>query len=160
MREKLILPARRSLATDQVREKTTRALLPKMVTRVLIRGTREGLPAFQHSPGRDPATPRDHSAPLVRNTIPGSAGRRPEYVLIVGRQDIKCGIARNRRIPAGSDPSLQFRDPGLQQLLRAEIEALLRQRALHQGEPDRRQDSHRADRPESMHSPARRQRLG
>ena len=152
------MPARRSRATDRVREKTTRALLPGMVTGVIIRVIRKGLPVIQHSPGRDPATPRDHSAPLVRNTIPGSAGRPQERALIVGRWDIKYETARNHRALAGSDPSLQFRDPGLQQLLRAEIEAILRQRVQHQGEPDRRQDSHRADRPESMHSPARRQR--
>ena len=98
-----------------------------MVTRADIRVTRKGLLALQHSPGRDPATPRDHSAPLVRNTIPGSAGRPHEHALIVGRWDIKYETARKCRIPAGSDPSLQFRDPRRQQLLRAEVEATLRQ---------------------------------
>ena len=123
MRERLILPARRSRATDRVKEKTTRALLPEMVTRVVIRVTREGLPVLQHSPGRDPAPPRDHSAPLAKNTIPGNAGRQPERAIIAGRWDIKCETARKCRIPAGSDPSLQFRDPGLQQHLRAETDA-------------------------------------
>ena len=98
-----------------------------MVTGVVIRVIREGLPALQHSPGRDPAPPRDHSAPLARNTIPGSAGRPQERAIIVGRWDIKYETARNSRTPAGSDPSLQFRDPRRQQLLRAEIEAILRQ---------------------------------
>ena len=45
----------------------------------------------------------------------------------MGRWDVKYETARNRRIPVGSDPSLQFRDPRRQQLLRAEVEAILRQ---------------------------------
>ena len=89
MREKLTLPVRRSLATDQVRGKTTRALLPEMVTRVVIRVTRKGLPVLQHSPDRGPAPPKDHSAPLARDTIPGSAGRQPEHALTTARWDIK-----------------------------------------------------------------------
>ena len=121
------MPARRSRATDRVKEKTTRALLPEMVTEAVIQVIRKGLPVLQHSPGRDPAPPRDHSAPLARNTIPGSAGRPQERAIIVGRWDIKYEIARNRRAPAGSDPSLQFRTPRRQQLLRAEVEAILRQ---------------------------------
>ena len=126
MRERLILPVRRSLATDRARGKTTRALLPEMVTRVVIRGTRKGLPVLQHSLGRDPASPRGRSALLARDTIPGSAGRPQEHALIVGRWDIKYETARKCKIPAGSDPSLQFRDPRRQQLLRAEVEAILR----------------------------------
>ena len=127
MRERLILPVRRSLATNRVRGKTTRALLPEMVTGVVIRVTREGLPVLQHSPDRDPAPPRDHSALLARDTTPGSAGRPQEHALIVGRWDIKYETAQKCKMPAGSDPSLQFRDLRRQQLLRAEVEAILRQ---------------------------------
>ena len=127
MREKLILPARGSRATNRVRGKTTRALLLEMVTGVVIRVTRKGLPVLQHSPDRDPAPPRDHCVPLARGTIPGSAGRPQEHALIVGRWDIKYETARKCKIPVGSDPSLQFRDPRRQQLLRAEVEAILRQ---------------------------------
>ena len=77
------MPARRSRAIDRVKEKTTRALLPEMVTGVVIRVIREGLPVPQHSPSRDPAPPRDHSAPLARDTIPRSAGKQPEHAITV-----------------------------------------------------------------------------
>ena len=119
------MPAKRSRATDLVRERIIRVLLPEIRAGTPV--TREGEPVTLRSPDRDLVPVRDLYAPLATETISESAGGRPELVWHVDRWDILYGTARRGRTLAGRDPSLQFRDPGRQQLLQAEVEARLRQ---------------------------------
>ena len=121
------MPARRSRATDRVKERTIQALLPEMVIRAGIPVIREGEPVTLHSPDRDLVPARYLYAPPATDIIPESAGERPELVWHVDRWDTWYGTARRGRILAGRDPSLQIRDPRRQQLLQAEVEARLRQ---------------------------------
>ena len=121
------MPARRSRATDRVKERTIQALLPEMVIRAGTPVTREGEPVTLRSPDRDLVPVRDLYAPLATETILESAGGRPELVWHVDRWDILYGTARRGRTLAGRDPSLQFRDPGCRQPLQAEVEVRLRQ---------------------------------
>ena len=153
-----MLPARGNREISPARGRNIRALLPETEIRTGPTVIRKGVRVLRHRPDRNPALTRDHSAPFARDFIQGSAGEQPELVWYVDRWIIKSGTARRGERLAGLGQSRLFRDPGYRQPLPAEEEVRHRQLALHLGEPDRRQDHHRADRPASMHSPARRQR--
>ena len=118
---------KKNQATDPGNEKSIRVRVPERGIRADILGPRIEEQVRLHSLGRDQAPARNHFAPPAVRIISGSAGGIPEPVFGVEKWAIRFETVRKHSTPVGRDPSLPFRDPERQQLLRAEVEARLRQ---------------------------------
>ena len=118
---------RRSQATDRVKERSIRVRAPEMGTKASFLAPKIEEQVHLHNLGRDLILARNHFAPPAVRIISGNAGEIPEPVFGVEKWAIRLETIREHSIPVGRDPSLPFRDPERQQLLRAEVEARLRQ---------------------------------
>ena len=118
---------RKNQATDSGKERSIRVRAPERGTRASILDPKIEEQVHLHNLGRDQIPARNHFAPPAVRIISGNAREIPEPVFGVEKWAIRLETVREHSTPVGRDPSLPFRDPERQQLLRAEVGARLRQ---------------------------------